>query len=127
MVLSLAVPNNLVLNMSSLNGITLAKRRMQNLETLHYYVFITLFPFLGYLDDQDSDFLKSWMAYLDFGEFPDLIKYYTTIVIVMLLNQEYTTMENHALLKDIKDVMYLTQPYFMEDIPNQILHILSTH
>ena len=52
MVLSLAIPNNLVLTMSSLIGTTLATRRMQNLETLHYYVFNTLFPLLGYLDDQ---------------------------------------------------------------------------
>ena len=64
--------------MSSLIGTTLAKRRMQNLEILHYYVLSTLFPLLGYLDDQCSEFLESWMAYLDFGEFPDLIKSYTT-------------------------------------------------
>ena len=52
MVLSLAIPNNLVLTMSSLIGTTLAKRRMQKLETLHYYVLSTLFPLLGYLDNQ---------------------------------------------------------------------------
>ena len=51
---------------------------MQNLETLHYYVLCTLFPLLGYLDDQCDEFLESWMAYLDFGEFPDLIEYYIT-------------------------------------------------
>ena len=66
MVLSLAIPNNLVLTMSSLIGATLATRMMQNLETLHYYVLHTLFPLPGYLDDQHSEFLQSWMAYLDF-------------------------------------------------------------
>ena len=39
-VLSLAIPNNLVLTMSSLIGATLATRSMQNLETLNYYVTI---------------------------------------------------------------------------------------
>ena len=37
-VLSLAIPNNLVLTTSSLIGTTLAKRMMQNLEILHCYV-----------------------------------------------------------------------------------------
>ena len=59
MVLSLAIPNNLVFTMSSLIDTTLATRRMQNLETLHYYVLSTLFPILGYLDDQCSEFLES--------------------------------------------------------------------
>ena len=59
MVLSLALPNNLVFTMSSLIDTTLATRRMQNLETLHYYVLSTLFPILGYLDDQCSEFLES--------------------------------------------------------------------
>ena len=58
--------------MSSLIGITLPKRRTQNLETLHYYVLCTLFPLTGYLDDQCSKFLKLWMDYLGCGEFPDL-------------------------------------------------------
>ena len=86
----------------------------------------TLFPLLGYPDDQNREFLESWMAYLDFKEFPDLIKYYTTIGNGTLLKEEYNTIENHALLKDIKDSMYLTQPCFLEDTPNQILHMLST-
>ena len=79
MVLSLGLPNNLDLSMSSQIGTTLATRRMQNLEIIHYYVLDTLFPLLGYLDDQHSEFLTSWMAYLDFKEFPFLIEYYTTI------------------------------------------------
>ena len=49
MVLSLAIPNNLVLTMSSPIGTTLATRRMQTLETLHYYVLCTLIPLPGYL------------------------------------------------------------------------------
>ena len=40
-VLSLAI---LVLNMSSQIGKALAKRRMQKLENLQYYVLSTLFP-----------------------------------------------------------------------------------
>ena len=52
---------------------------MQKLENLHYYVLSTLFPLLVHLDDQCGEFLKSWMAYLEFNEFPNLIKYYTTI------------------------------------------------
>ena len=43
-VLSLAILNNLVLTMSSQIGNTLAKRRTQKLENLHYYVLGTLFP-----------------------------------------------------------------------------------
>ena len=65
-----------------------------NLETLHYYVLSTLFPLLGYLDHQYGEFLKSWMAYLDFEEFPDLIEYYNTIGNGTLLKEEYTTMDN---------------------------------
>ena len=57
--------------MSSQMGTTLANRRMQNLETLHYYLLDTLFPLPGYLDDQRGKFLESWMAYLDFEEFPN--------------------------------------------------------
>ena len=101
--------------MSSLIGTTLASRRMQNLETLHYYVLWMLFPHLYYLDNQNSEFFESWMAYLDFEEFPDLIKYYTTIGISTLLKYEYTTMENHTLLKDIDNLMHLNQPNFNED------------
>ena len=66
------------------------------------------------------------MAYLDFEEYPNLIKYYTTIGNSSLLKEMYTTMANHTLLKDIENLMYLTQLYFTEDTPNQILHMLST-
>ena len=52
---------------------------MQKLENLHYYVLSTLFPLPVHLDDQHSEFIKSWMAYQEFNEFPDLIEYYTTI------------------------------------------------
>ena len=80
MVLSLAIPNNLVLTMSSLTRTTLAKRSMQNLESLHLYMLCTLFLLLGYLDYQCSEFLESWMAYLDFEEFLTLYywQWYTT-------------------------------------------------
>ena len=52
---------------------------MQKLENLHYYVLSTLFPLLVHLDDQCGEFLESWMAYLEFNEFPNLIEYYITI------------------------------------------------
>ena len=78
-VLCLAIFNNLVLTMSNQIGKTLAKRRTQKLENLHYNVLSTLFPLPVHLDDQCSEFLKSWMAYLEFDEFPDLIEYYNTI------------------------------------------------
>ena len=71
------------------------------------------------LSRQHGEFLELWMAYLDFEEFPNLIKYYTTIINGTILKEKYTTMENHTLLKDIDDFMYLTQPNFMEDTPNQ--------
>ena len=54
MVLSLAIFNNLVSIMSSRIGKTLAKRRMQKLETLHYYLLTTLFSLPGHLDDNSS-------------------------------------------------------------------------
>ena len=98
---------------------------MQNLETLHFYVLSTLFPLPGYLDNQCAEFIKSWMAHLEFEEFPNLIKYYTTIGNGTLLKEEYTTMENDTLFKDIKNFMYLSQSNFMENTPNQILHMLS--
>ena len=44
------------------------------LETIHYYVLTTLFPLLGHLEDQCGEFLETWMAYLDFEEFPVLIE-----------------------------------------------------
>ena len=107
-------------------GKTLAKRRMQKLENLHYYVLSTLFPLPVHLDDQRSEFIESWMAYLGFNEFPDLVKYYTTIGIGTLLKEECTTIKECTLLKDIEHFMYLTQSYFLDDTPNQILHIMST-
>ena len=125
-ILSLAIFNNLVLTTSSQIGETLATRRMQNLENLHYYVLSTLFPLPVHLEDQCGEFLKSWMAYLEFDEFPDLIKYYTTIGNGTLLNQKYTTIKECTLLKDIEHFMYLTQLYFSGNTPNQILHIMST-
>ena len=126
MVLSLAILNNLVLTMSSQIGNTLAKRRTQKLGNLHYYVLSTLFPLPVHLDDQRGEFLESWMAYQEFNEFPDLIKYYTTIENVTLLKEEYTTIKECTLLKHIKHFLYLTQSYFSDDTPNQILHIMST-
>ena len=66
------------------------------------------------------------MAYLDFEEFCNLIKYCTTIGNSTLLKEEYTTIENCTLLEDLKIFVYLTQPSFLEDTPNLILHMLST-
>ena len=126
MVLSLAIFNNLVLTMSSQIGKTLAKRRMQKLENLHYYVLCTLFPLPVHLDDQCGEFLESWMAYLEFDKFPNLIEYYTTIGKGTLLKQKYTTIKECTLLEDIEHFMYLTQSYFSDNTPNQILHIMST-
>ena len=59
-------------------------------------------------------------------EFPDLIKYYTTIGISTLLKEEYTTIKERTPLKDIEHFMYLSQSYFSDNTPNQILHIMST-
>ena len=53
----------------------------------------TLFPLPGYLDDQCGKFLQSCMAYLDFGEFPNLIEYYSSVGNGTLLNEEYNTIE----------------------------------
>ena len=86
----------------------------------------TLFPLLGYLDDQHVEFLKLWMGNHSFGEFPDLIEYYTTIGNGTLLKEEYNIIANCTLLQDINNLMYLTQLNFTEDTPNQVLHILST-
>ena len=66
------------------------------------------------------------MAYLDLKEFLDLIKYYTTTGISTLIKEEYTTIKECTLLKDIEHSMCLTQSYFSDNTPNQILHILST-
>ena len=68
-----------------------------------------MFSLLGHLVDQCSEFLESWMPYLDFEEFPDLIKDYTTIGNVTLLKQKYTTIKDCTLLKDIKQFMNLTE------------------
>ena len=68
----------------------------------------------------------NWMVYLEFEEFPDLIKYYTTIGNGTLLKEEYTTIKECTLLKDIQHFLYLSQSYFSDDTPNQILHIMST-
>ena len=54
------------------------------------------------------------MAYLDFEEITDFIEYYTTIGNGTLLKEAYITMANCRLLKDIKNFMYLTQPYFIQ-------------
>ena len=56
MVLSLAILNNLVLTMSSQIGNTLAKRRMQEIENLHYYVLSMLFPLpvAGFYQDSQN-------------------------------------------------------------------------
>ena len=87
----------------------------------------TLFPLPVHLDDQCSEFLESWMAYLEFDKFPDLIKYCTTIGNVTLLKEKYTTINECTLLKDIEHIMYATQLYFSDDTPNQILqHLMST-
>ena len=112
--------------MSSQIGNTLAKRRTQKLENLHYYVLGTLFPIPVHLDDQRGEFLESWMAYQEFDEFPDLIEYYTTIGNGTLLKEEYTTIKESTLPKDIEHFLYLTQSYFSDDTPNQILHLMST-
>ena len=66
------------------------------------------------------------MAYLEFDEFPDLIEYYTTIGNVTLLKEEYNKIKECTLLKDIEHFMYLTQSYFSDNTPNQILRIMST-
>ena len=125
MVLSLAILNNLVLTMSSKIGKTQAKRRMQKLETLHYYSYVltTLFPLLGHLDDQQSEFLGSWMAYLEFNKLPNLTEYYTTIVNCTILKEEYNTFKECTLLQDIEYFMYLSQSYFSDNTPSQILQI----
>ena len=85
-----------------------------------------MFPLLGHLEDQCGEFVKSWMAYVEFEEFPDLIQYFTTIGNGTLLKQRYTIIKESTLLKDIEDFMYLTQSCFLDNTPNQILHIMST-
>ena len=77
----------------------LAKRRTQKLETLCYYVITTMFPLPGHLEDEHGEFLESWVAYLEFIEFPDLIEYYSTIGNGTILKQKYTTIKESTLLK----------------------------
>ena len=48
------------------------------------------------------------MAYLEFNEFPNLIEHYTTNGNGTLLKEEYTTIKECKLLKDIEHSMYLT-------------------
>ena len=62
----------------------------------------TLFPLLGYLDDQHGEFLKIWLEFHGFGELPDLIEYYTTIGNCT----PCTTIENPTLLKDHDYLVY---------------------
>ena len=99
---------------------------MQKLENLHNYVLSTLFPLPVHLDDQCSEFLKSWMAYQEFDKFPNLIEYYTTFGNGTLLKEEYSTIKECTLLKNIEHFLYLSQSYFPDDTPNQILHLIST-
>ena len=65
------------------------------------------------------------MAYQEFDEFPDLIEYYTIIGNGTLLKDEYTTIKECTLLQDIEHFLYLTQSYFSDDTPNQILHLMG--
>ena len=109
--------------MSSQIGNTLAKRRMQKQEKP---VLDTLFPLPVHLDDQCGEFLKSWMAYQELDKFPDSIEYNTTIGNGTLLKEEYTTIKECTLLEDIEHFLYLTQSYFLDDTPNQILHLMGT-
>ena len=53
----------------------------------------TLFPPLVHLHKQHGEFLESWMAYLEFKEFPNLIESYTAIIKGTLLKEEYTTIK----------------------------------
>ena len=66
------------------------------------------------------------MAYQEFNEFPNLIKYYTTIGNGTPLKEEYTPIKGSTLLKDIKHFLYLTKLYFSNDTPNQILNLMGT-
>ena len=103
-----------------------SNKKDAKLETLHYYVLSTLFPLLAYLEDQWSEVLSHGCLILILKNFLTLLNNTQCTVIDTLLNQEYITIENHRLLNNIKNFTYLTLPYFLEDIPNQILHMLST-
>ena len=65
------------------------------------------------------------MVYQEFDKFPDIIEYYTTIGKGTQPKEEYTTIKDCTLLKDIKHFLYLIQSYFSDDTPNQILHLMS--
>ena len=121
-----AIFNTLVLTMSSLIVKALATRRTQKLETLYDYVLTTMFPLSGHVEYQCSEFLESWMAYIEFDEFHDLIKYYTTIGNGTLCKEKYTTLKECTLLDIVEHFMYLTQAYFSDNTPNEILHITTT-
>ena len=66
------------------------------------------------------------MAYLEYDKFPDLMEYYATILNGTLLKEEYTTIKECTLLKEIEHFMYLTQSYFSDNTPDPFLYILST-
>ena len=76
-----------------------------------------MFPLPGHLEDQCGEFLESWMAYLEFKEFPNLIEYYNTIGNCTLLKEEYNTIKECTLLKDIEYFMYLAQLYSWTTLP----------
>ena len=123
--LSLAIFNNLVLTISSKNWKNPSyKKGAKTREPTLLFVEYT-FSLLVYIDDQCGEFLESWMAYLEFEEFPDIIEYYTTIGNSTLLKEKYNTIKECTQLKDINHFMYLTQLYFLDNTPNQILHIMS--
>ena len=50
----------------------------------------------------------------------------TLLLETVLLKKEYTNIENHTLIKDINNFMYLAQLNFSEDTPNQFMHMWST-
>ena len=70
-----------------------------------------MFPLPCHLEDQHGEFLKSWMAYLDFKEFPNLIEYYTTSLNGTLLKE--STLES-------KDVHYLRTSKILCTLSNHI-------
>ena len=116
MVLSLAIFNNLVLTMSSQIGKPLANRRMQKLENLHNYVLRTLCPVLVHLDEQHSEFLESWMAYVEFDEFPDFILS-TTLLLEMVHYLSKSTQQS----KNVHCIRILNTLYIL---PNHISSIV---
>ena len=101
------------------------KKDMKPRNSTHY-VLSTLVPLLGYLYDQCSEFLESWMAYHEFKEFPDLIKYYTTTVNCTLLKEECTAMENCTLLRDIKILCTLPNHISWKILPTKFYTLNTT-